>query len=764
MLRKKVVMLETAESDNDRLRKEMSIFKMYMQEEKSKFELDFMNQLSEAIRENAIKMEEITGQLQESKNVNRALSEHLKPIDPGPKVIEKRFQDLEPKHENQLSQLTNESNREFSEVERMRRQLHDAEKSRDDLFKKLEESRKSLNDLKQSTNDLPNSTLKKKSEMPTICRAQKARDITRFEDENRSLKSTVALLEKENNEITIALNDYNRKKLSDSDGNEKDTVISKLEKEIQTLRNSAMQMEKESRDLKNSSRNESSAEQSREFGRSPSPSSVCSQRRQSANGEMGISENRTSRIIQQLQRNLKNDAQKKKSSFIEIKTQTANGKSSDTKSRSLKAEETSPAEKLETERKNFYELQKDIKNSLECYKSQISELEAELLSAKDILAREKDTSRKQKKDLDSKLEVLHDTLSNSESSRAALALDKERLIAEKNRITEKKIQLEQKAKHQHQQLKQLQKIVDDNLNKVENTHKSDKIQIRCLRDQVESLKTELLRSQDQVSQLNKTLKEKEESESTVDDLARRNVQSLYSQMNKLQKESTLRHMELSEVERTYKKEINVLEKALESAHLELGENMKERDKEIERLKGLSEEKHKVSQRLEIEKEQLVLSMQDMMKNRRGEVDDLQNEILEMNAQLANETRGVSSLKSKLEQSKYQTKEMGRLRERVTELSRQLAVEKHVECHHGDSALEKENRELRRKLKEVSTERLLAEQRLQKYGSDRGNGGSSKLIKVLRERNASLKCEVEKLTRRLKKMSEKLSQNSTRVEI
>jgi len=230
-------------------------------------------------------------------------------------------------------------------------------------------------------------------------------------------------------------------------------------------------------------------------------------------------------------------------------------------------------------------------------------------------------------------------------------------------------------------------------------------------------------------------------------------------MNKLQKESTLRHMELSEVERTYKKEINVLEKALESAHLELGENMKERDKEIERLKGLSEEKHKVSQRLEIEKEQLVLSMHDMMKNRRDEVDDLQNELMEMSTRLANQTREISTLKMRLEESNYQMKEMVRLKARVAELTRQLSLKKDVKEEFENSTLEIEYRELRRKLKEASTGRWIAEDKLQKYVSDRGSRGSSRSVQVLRERNAALKLEVENLTRKLKKVSEKLSQKS-----
>ena len=712
-LRKKVVMLETAESDNERLRKLMTRLRINTQEEKSKFELEFMNQLSEVVRENAMKMEEITDQLRESKKSNSELIRQLKSRDMGP--------------ENQTSQRTNRSDLRLSDVGSLRRQLEDAKQSRDDFRKKLEENTESLNDSKKDS------------------QTQKVMDVKRIEDENRSLKNTVASLQKEKNETKVTLGDYNSRQAFDCSDSEKDAVISELEKEIQILRSSALRMENESRDLTNSSRNESSAEQIREPGRSLSRSRIYSQQRQGTFGEKGIRENCASQIIQQLEQNLTSDGQKIQNSYE---------KSESTKSQSSKAEVKGQDEKLETERINSLVLQQECK---------ISKLEAELSSARNALAHEKGSFGKKEKDLRSKVKALHDTLGNSEASRSILTLEKERLVSQTNLITEEKFQLEQKSKRQHQQLKHLQHLVEEHLNKVERNHKDDDIEIQHQRDQIDSLKSELLNSQHQVSQLLKTIEKTEEIENASEHLAK-SVQSLQKQSNKLQNQLTLSNMERSDAERRHKKEINRLETALDSAHFDLRDCIEARDKEIKKFKSLAKEKDDEARVLERGKEQLVLSMQDMVKNRRDEVDDFQNEMVEMNTRLTSETRKVSTLRSRLEQSDYPSKEIGRLRKRITELSRQLAKQK--ESDTTNAAPEIENRELRKMLKEASTQRSIAEDKLQKYISDRGGSGgssSSKPVQVLRERNASLKDEVERLTRKLEKLSGKYSSDSTRGE-
>ena len=632
-LRKKVVALETAESDNERYRKEITKLKTSTEEEKAKYELEFMNQLSGVIGENKKKIEEISSQLEESENANRALKEVLNLSDQSPEEEDNRFRDLELLYEIQMSQMTNKSKRQLKVIERLKSQLLDLGKSRDTLVKKLEESTDTVDDATLSKNGFPNPASKNEFWNPTVSQTKTIKEMVILKDENQSLKKTVALLEKENNEYKVALG---KDKSKNFEGSQNST-----------------DMEKESRDLKDSSRNESNTQQTREFGKSTSRSNIYSQEQQKTSEIAGLSKNRTSQIIEQLERNLKNDAEKDRSSVFD-KSQKTNGKNTDLYLHSLNSEVKSIDIKAKSENDNYNlkGVENTSEKSIECCKSQISKLEAELLSTKEMLASEKDASRKDKRELNLKLESINNALRNSENSRHVLSREKERQIKETSRMTKKKIKAEQKAKQQHQQLKQLQQVVEKNLNKVENTHTTDEIQIESLRDQVKSLEVELTRSQQQLSKLSKRFDGTVGSESS--------------------------DSKLSELERKYKKKINGLQNALESLQLKLGENVKSRDEEIERLRRLSEEKDNVTERLEKEKEQIVLNMQDMMKNRRGEIDDLHNDLLEMNTRLAHDNRQTSTLKAMLENMDCKERENIRLRQRVTELSRELALKKFID--------------------------------------------------------------------------------------
>lgn len=597
-LRKKVVMLETAESDNERLRKEMARLRIKTREEQSKFELDFMNQLSEVARENAIKVDLITDELRETKKKNLALSEQLRSRGQVP--------------ERPIPQPMNGSDPRFAEVESLRRQLQDAKQARDNLVKKLDDRTEMLREMKKEFE------------------AQNSAEMKLVEDENRSLRTTIASLERENEEMKVALNDFKSRHATNNE--KKDTIIAELQKQVQLLKISAERVENESR----------------------------------------------------------------------------------------------------------------------------NDLQAELSSTKDLLAHEKDFCVNLEKDLNTKMQALHETLNNSETSRASLAHDNERLIAQATQITEEKIQLEQKSKRQHQQLKKLQQLVEGHLYKVDKDRKDDDMELQHQRDQVEQLTRELVRAQEKISLLEKTIEKKDEKERTNGHLAKLNLDSIQTQLNKLQNEVTLRDTKLSEEELRHKKEIISLETALDSIQLDLKECQDTKDKEIEKLKMLAEEKMNEARALERGKEQLVLSMQDMVKNRQGEVDDYQNELVEMNTRLTNETRKVSTLRSRLEQSDYPAKKMGRLRKRIAELSRQLAIQRESEM-----PPEHENRQLRIRLKEALVQRSQAEDRLQRYLSERGtNGVPSKSVEVLRQRNEALKNEVERLTRKLEKLSGKPSRDSS----
>lgn len=336
---------------------------------------------------------------------------------------------------------------------------------------------------------------------------------------------------------------------------------------------------------------------------------------------------------------------------------------------------------------NEYESsQKDNKKVTEHYKYKISELEAELFMTKNLLSDHKLKSSMHVEELISKLKSLE-------------------------YIAENEIGLEEEAKKQHEHLKKLQKTVDEKLAKVEKAHDGERSQISDLRDQVKSLEQELTSTREKVAQMNKSLVEKHGMEFTAEEFYRKNSQTLHTQINNLQKQLTGNHMELSEVEIRSKKEITDLEEIINSLNVEMDEILIATDLKVEKLKNIFEEKDGMNQRVENEKNQLVSSINDMMKTRRDEMDDLQDELMGMSTRLVNKTREISALKLRLEESQYQTQEMGRLKATVTELTYQLTSKKGAEEEYDYSTLEIENSELRKRLRDVSAERWGAEEKL-----------------------------------------------------
>jgi hypothetical protein len=104
---------------------------------------------------------------------------------------------------------------------------------------------------------------------------------------------------------------------------------------------------------------------------------------------------------------------------------------------------------------------------------------------------------------------------------------------------------------------------------------------------------------------------------------------------------------------------------------------------------------------------------------------------------------------------HQTKEIGRLRVKVADMSGQPASKQETEFNtsnsNGNSDLESENRELRRLLEEALADRSTAEEKLRKYASERGNRVPSKSV----QKEAS----VERLTTEEKVQKDDVDQRS-----
>ncbi|KAL3930101.1 MAG: hypothetical protein SGARI_004578, partial [Bacillariaceae sp.] len=129
-LKKRVIELETAEADCTRLKKAVQTMKKQMHEEKSRMELDFMNQVSAISQANALKVEEVECQLKESTAVNRALNEQLEKCG----GVEKKMQQMEIQQEKEIARIVDNK---IKEIEGIQGELGSVSKTKDELAVKL---------------------------------------------------------------------------------------------------------------------------------------------------------------------------------------------------------------------------------------------------------------------------------------------------------------------------------------------------------------------------------------------------------------------------------------------------------------------------------------------------------------------------------------------------------------------------------------------------------------------------------------------------
>ena len=396
---------------------------------------------------------------------------------------------------------------------------------------------------------------------------------------------------------------------------------------------------------------------------------------------------------------------------------------------------------LQTEMESTERLQSQVQS----LKQQLAEAEekCEVLS-KDQMSNLVDLEKAEESSgrLQSLVQGLEQKLSEAKEKEAVADEKCKTLAKELKTVSESRDELENNERTHHEKFDMLQAQVEEKVKQFEHTHGADKEAIGRLQEQVQSLQQELSDSLDQIEVLQDQLKQRAEVEETVEELALKN-QHLYE--NKLQNVRVDQVMERDE----YKKKIKGLEEMVESLQSEADARIGDKDREVEDLKRLMENKDTFIGRLTMEKDQLVLSMNDMTSSRRNEIDELQTELMEMSTRSANQAREVQSLKLQLEDSNFRAREVERLRARVAELGDEVRAKEGSQSQEH-TALEVENSNLRQQLRQADSERQGVEEKLKQYIEEH-KGGSSKSVQVLRERNAALKMEVEKLSRKLKKL-------------
>jgi chromosome segregation ATPase len=264
-------------------------------------------------------------------------------------------------------------------------------------------------------------------------------------------------------------------------------------------------------------------------------------------------------------------------------------------------------------------------------------------------------------------------------------------------------------------------------------------------DNVNEKEVKNLKSQmdDLVSELSSVTEKKDELE--AQDLANQeNFASLQRQVNNKVKEFENIHANDKKAIQRLQRQVTHLEEEI-SETLALVEDLKQKlnaqegsssqgakQGDLLEMKKIIQEKESMIGRITSEKEQLVLSMNGMAGYRKGEIEELQSELMQMESRISEKSRLVESLNGKLEQRNYGMQRIKRGDDNESQ------------------RLEKENSNLRQKLLEGSAERRAAEAKLMQFINDKGT--SSKSVQILRERNAALKFEVEKLTKKLARMS------------
>lgn len=270
-----------------------------------------------------------------------------------------------------------------------------------------------------------------------------------------------------------------------------------------------------------------------------------------------------------------------------------------------------------------------------------------------------------------------------------------------------------------------------------------------LRDQVGSLKSELENAMIEVETLKSVivgLKQKlQKSGPSTDE-----VTALRTRLTELQ-------VERAGLELEHSNQVSDLEKELEIVEVAAEEEIEEREKKIEELLVKVRCQEQEIRRLEEERTQLCTSMNDVSINRKDEIEELRDEIMDMTTKAAAQSREIEALKSKLTDSRNHQDSVLSLRKRIKELEEEIKVTNWASKNQIQQSdlddLKRENSKLRDCIREVKMDRRALSDRLESLLSDKS---SSKSSQVLRDRNSALKGEVEKLTSRLKKMEDSIT--------
>lgn len=209
----------------------------------------------------------------------------------------------------------------------------------------------------------------------------------------------------------------------------------------------------------------------------------------------------------------------------------------------------------------------------------------------------------------------------------------------------------------------------------------------------------------------------------------------------------------SEKDLAHSAKIEKLEEELETLEKSGAKETLKLRLELEEMQAALSKKSEDIQRLESEKGH----MTRVTNSRKIEIDELQTELIDLTAKTGSQLREIQVLKMRIEDHEaFKLEREKKHQHRVLGLEEEIrTVRMDATAAQGEDMerLQSENQTLRDSMRIVKCERRALEERLDSIMSERS---TSKSAQVLRDRNTALKGEVEKLTKRLKKMESSIT--------
>lgn len=298
--------------------------------------------------------------------------------------------------------------------------------------------------------------------------------------------------------------------------------------------------------------------------------------------------------------------------------------------------------------------------------------------------------------------------------------------------------------------------------KMESSNQGQEEEINRLRSQVAALQTELGEALASVESLKAALSNIQSAhDSQLQDAhknQRRASQSIGAEMKTLQVELTKNQLSKADMEVEYTNRIQDLESKIQVMQIEMDQAGRVKESQLNQVQFKLARKEEEVRQLEKERLQICSSMNNISSTRKDEFDELNEEVMNLTAKTASQTRQIEALNFQLQEHDYRRSEFERLNNRIEELEdelREVPPQRRSDILSPSDVeiIKRENMLLRESVRDVTMERRSLQEKLESMLADRT---SSRSTQVLRERNAALKKEVERLTKRLKKMENNMT--------